>query len=163
MKQLLVIIISISMGLPVSAQSNALDEFMEQYRGERDVTHVSLSGSIFKLTNWLADLGSDHDEDLEAVGELSEGIESMEIMSFDDYRDYFDRDDIEDLIDDMKDEGYEVLMSVREHNQLLRVLSKQGGKNIMNDVTMINRDGRDFSIITMKGSIHMDDLNRVID
>ena len=63
----------------------------------------------------------------------------------------------------MEDEGYEILMTVREDNQYMRILSQQGERSILKNVAIINRDGSDFSAIMIDGSIRLKDLDRVLD
>ena len=163
MKRIIASIVLLSISGLVFGQNSSIESFFDKYKDRRDITHVSLSGSIFKLASAVAEWGDEEDEELMAFADIADGIDHMEILNIDDYRDFFDNDEIEDLVDDMKKEGYEVLMTIREDRQLIRILSKQSKRSVLNDVTIIDRDGRDFSVITIDGSVRLSDINRVID
>ena len=81
----------------------------------------------------------------------------------DDYERYMDEDDIEKLIKDMKKDGYEEMMAIRENRSLTRVYALTSKKSTLYDVAIINKERYELSIIIIDGSMDIEDVAILVD
>ena len=84
-------------------------------------------------------------------------------MSIEDYEYVLDDDELDEFYDDIKDDGYDVLLTAREGRKIVRVMSQQSARTTLKDVAILIEEGRDFSIITIEGSIDLEDLDMFMD
>ena len=163
MKKLLLSAVFYSIVLSAFGQSQTIRNFHNKYDGDRDVTFITLEGSLFKIAGFVAELADEDDEDLRDLAKLSDGIDRMKIMSIEDYEYVLDDDELDEFYDDIKDDGYDVLLTAREGRKIVRVMSQQSARTTLKDVAILIEEGRDFSIITIEGSIDLEDLDMFMD
>lgn len=149
--------------LGIKAQSRIVKDFENHYFDEDEVTSVTINGTLIQFAGWVASLSEDDDPELEAFRKLSKNIERIHILNIDDWERLMKESTIKRLENDLYDDEYELLLTAREKGSVVKILSKFGKKDRIEDAVMLAWEDDDFSIISMEGSFNLKDIEGVID
>lgn len=161
MKQIGLIVALVVAPMALWAQSNAVTDFQEKYKNDRDASYVEISGNLFKFLGSIKDADNDDiDPDLEALSRIAEGLESMQILSIDKYKTDVAEGDIDALKGALKREKYESLMSIKEGRQTVNFMA-QGQENELRNMLIVIDQKEEFVLISIDGILSSSDLSYI--
>lgn len=156
MKKVSLVVLAAVLSVSVFGQSQAVEKFYNKYKDDRDAKVVNLNSSIFKLFSDIAELADD--EDAATMGRIAGGIEFMNILALPLDKIGISMNEVDELRSDIKSEGYEELMTVRDGNERVYFMAKTGDSKIKNMLILVN-DGRDeLVLMNLDGILEMRDL-----
>ena len=150
------VLMALMLPLITLGQSQAVEDFQNKYKDDRDASFVTIQGSLFNFVASIADV--DDDPDAQAIGRIADGIDAMQVLSVP----YFEADvskaDVSNLKSSLKKEKYESLMSVKDGKEFVDVMAKGSGSKLSDIIIMV--DNREqFTLISLDGSLSMEDLS----
>jgi hypothetical protein len=138
----------------VKAQHPAVKDFYKHYKNDKDVHHIDIDGSIFKLMSWVTSWDNE-DQDSQAINRIANNLEGLNIVvvpkklegtySFKDVKKQVEKD------------RFSELMNVREKGSLISFYA-QGEEKAMRDMIIFIDEEETYSIISVRGVLNMDDL-----
>lgn len=140
------------------AQSRAVDQLKERFKGNEEVTSLSFSGNFLNMASWFT---SDNEED-EAVKDLIKGIDRMNILTIPIGGNGIPKKEVKDLRKDISKEDFEDLMVIRDGNDRINVMIKEKD-GIISHLLMLINDDQDLTILDFSGHISMDDVALLTD
>lgn len=140
----------------ISYGQTTVEKFQDKYRGDRDATLVSVSGSLFKLLGNIAEYGDD--EESETVARIAKGIKSLQVLSIPMFDSGLDFDEIKKLRSDLAKEKYEELMNIKEGRETINILAQGSDSEVRNMVILVEEKD-DFALINIDGVLSMKDLS----
>ena len=160
MKKLTALMIIAALPLLASAQSKSVASFIDKYIDHKDVTYVQIKGSLFKLVSSIAeyDNGEEPDEDLQALGRISGGINSMTVLQVPYYDTDLTKEEVASLRSSLEKEKFEEYMKVKEGKELVTIMAQGSGKEVSNGLIMVEEKD-ELTLISFNGTILVKDLN----
>ncbi|MCB0495956.1 MAG: DUF4252 domain-containing protein [Cyclobacteriaceae bacterium] len=157
MKKVATLLIAIAL-VPALAfsQSKSIAEFHAKYRNMDKTTFVDISGSMFNFVSKIAEYSEEDDEETKAAGRVLSAIKAMQVLEVP-YR-IIDKTDVEKLRSSLAKEKFEELMTVKEDDSNVKIMAQGSGSKLEN-VTMLVDDDNSFVLITVQGTISMEDLS----
>jgi len=144
-------------------QSEALNNFQERYKNERDVSFININGSLINLAGELASLDEGQEEELRSFSRLSKGVDQISIMKFDHYENILTNEDMEKFNKELSGEGYDELMNIRKEGKKVKVLSQTGDVNTLTNVIIMVEEYRDLAIINIDGEFKLQDIMTLVE
>lgn len=152
----LVLLISL---VPAKAQHPAVQDFYKQHKGNDDVHHIVLDGGIFKLLTWITSW-DESDEEAQALGRITKDLKGIEVIVVPKHLEgSYTFNDVQRHV---KKDKFEELMNIREDNSLVSVYARGKEKEVRDMIIFIDEDD-EYSIISLKGVLNMDDLKYLAD
>lgn len=155
MKKLTTILLIALLPVVALAQSKSVIDFQSKFSSDPDVTTVLIKGPLFKFIASIAEL-DDNDPEMEAIGRIANGIKSMEVFSVPFYTD-LNREDISTLRNELKKDGYEELLFVKEGKDLVNIMS-QGKEDEIRNMVILAEEKENFTLLSINGKLSMKDL-----
>lgn len=138
----------------VKAQHPAVKDFYKQYKNDKDVHHIDIDGSIFKLMSWVTSWDNE-DQESQAISRIANNLKGLNIVvvpkrlegnySFRDVKKQVEKDHFSEL------------MNVREKGSRISFYA-QGEEKTMRDMIIFIDEEETYSIISVRGVLNMDDL-----
>lgn len=133
----------------LSAQSQAILHFYQQFKGYDNATRLSLKGVVLRIASGFTD-DKDARRLLRKVSHLRLlVIEEDNPVSAEDYT---------QLLRGIESDSFEQLLQVREGNQRIEFYLRENGDTIT-DVLMLLRDEGEFILLNLEGKLKFSDLN----
>lgn len=157
MKKIATLIALIGLVTTVSfGQSKTIERFQSKFEDDRDAKVVHINKGLFRLLSAVASFAED-DEDAQVVARIGDGINSMDILAVPYQRVGLSLSDFDDMRKDLQREDYEELMTVRDGDERVYIMTK-GDENEVRDMVILVREHKDFIVMNMNGVIRMADL-----
>jgi hypothetical protein len=151
MKKLIIIALAF-FSINVNAQNSAVDKLFDKYADRDGFTTVSISKGMFNL---FASENESKDEFNMAV----KGLESIRILSPDSTIAKGSLNFYKEIIKSLPIEQYEELMSVKEKDQVFKMLIRKKG-NIITEFLMIG-GGNTNILICITGNINLKSISKL--
>ncbi|MEQ8927721.1 MAG: DUF4252 domain-containing protein [Fulvivirga sp.] len=161
MKKLSLIVAALVICGSAFSQSKSVEAFHNKYKDDRDASVVTLNGNIFGLISNIA--GFSEEEDAQTVSRIAKGINSMNVLALPMDKIGISVKEIDNLRDDIKKEGYEEMMTVRDGRERVYFLAKTNKSQINNMLILTNKDDDEFVLINLDGILEMKDLAYLAD
>ena len=160
MKKLSVILILAVLPMLATAQSKAVNSFVDKYIDHEDVTYVQVKGSMFKLISSIAeyDNGEEPDEDIQALGRISGGIKSMTVLKVPFIDTNLSKDEVAALRSSLVKDNYEEFIRVKEGKELVTVMAQGSGDEVSNGLVLVE-ERESVTLVSFTGTILVKDLN----
>jgi len=152
MKKLIVSITLILVSFMVSAQNSAVDQLFAKYADKDGFTAVSISKGMFNL---FAGENESKDEFSKAV----KGLESIRILTPDETLQKGNLNFYKEISKNLPIAQYEELMSVKEKDQVFKMLIRKKG-NVITEFIMIG-GGKDNVLICITGIINLKSISKL--
>jgi len=152
MKKLIVSITLILVSFMVSAQNSAVDQLFAKYADKDGFTAVSISKGMFNL---FAGENESKDEFSKAV----KGLESIRILTPDETLQKGNLNFYKEISKNLPMAQYEELMSVKEKDQVFKMLIRKKG-NVITEFIMIG-GGKDNVLICITGIINLKSISKL--
>lgn len=152
MKRLLIPFLLIAFSLVTKAQNSAVDQLFAKYADKDGFTTVSISKSMFSL---FASENESKDEFNSAI----KGIESIRILSTEEPGPSVNLNFYKEIIKSLPITQYDELMSVKEKDQVFKMLIRKKG-NIITEFLMIG-GGKDNLLICITGNIDLKSISKL--
>jgi len=152
MKRLLIPFLLIAFSLVTKAQNSAVDQLFAKYADKDGYTTVSISKSMFSL---FASENESKDEFNSSV----KGLESIRILSPDEKLPAGNLNFYKEISKGLPIAQYEELMSVKEKDQVFKMLIRKKG-NIITEFLMIG-GGKDNLLICITGNIDLKSISKL--
>jgi hypothetical protein len=153
MKKILVALVLIMSSFLVNAQNSAVDQLFAKYADRDGFTTVSISKAMFSL---FASESESKDEFNQAV----RGLESIRILAPDSATSMkMKLNFYNDIIKNLPIAQYEELMSVKEKDQVFKMLIRKKG-NIITEFLMIG-GGNENLLISITGNIDLKSISKL--
>ena len=121
-----------------------VDQLFKEFRSERNVSKVSIGKITLKLANLFTD---------------TMGVDGIEILEFDDC-DQSVKDRLHAAVRELRDPGYETMVSENDEDGRTRVLVKIHDDRIR--ALVVITSGDDNTLVRIKGNIKPDDIDRMV-
>ena len=138
----------------LKAQHPAVKDFYNHYKNEKDVQQLEIDGAVFKLMAWVTSW-DDQDPDARAMNRLAENIKGLNIVVVP--KRLEGRYSFKDVQRHVKNDRFDELMNVREEGSLISFYA-QGEEKALRDMIIFIDDADNYSIISVRGVLNMDDL-----
>ena len=154
MKKLLFALILMAMGQSMMAQNDAVTKYFDQYKDDDNFTTVNISPKLFEMIANMAEEEIDDPEVLEMIQEMK-GLKVLKTeltpMKF-----------YNEAIAKLDTKGYSELVTVRDEDQNVKILSKEedGGK-IINEMLIIVGGEDEFVLVSIVGKMRMSKLAKL--
>jgi type 1 fimbria pilin len=125
------------------AQKN-MDQLFKEFANAKNVTRVSLGNFSMKLAGMFTDVM---------------GVNGVEVLSLDDCSESI-KSNFQSALSELKDAGYETMVSANEGGERTRVLVKIKDETIKELVVFVTGDSH--SLIRIKGNIKPSDIDRLV-
>lgn len=151
MKKVLFAIALMVIGQTLTAQNDAITKYFDQYKDDSNFTIVNISPKLFEMIANMAQEEIDDDEVLEMIKEMK-GLKvlktEVEPMKY-----------YNEAISKIDTKSYEELVTVRDEDQNVKILSKdeEGGK-IVNEMLIIVGAEDEFVLVSIVGKLDMSKL-----
>ena len=156
MKKLL-FIIALTSSVTLTHAQTLLGDFQKKYQHREGVNSVTISGDLFKISSTI--LKYSGDKDSEALSRICSGINSMYVLNMEErYFDHID-DELRILKSDLSKSNLNLLMTVKERTETVEVYSEMKNEEVVNGIVLFIRKDREFTLLEIKGTIHMKDLS----
>ncbi len=152
MKRILLPLILIVFSLTVNAQNAAVDQLFARYADKDGFTTVSISKAMFSL---FASENENKDEFNSAV----KGLESIRILSPEQPSPVANLNFYKEICKSLPMAQYEELMSVKEKDQVFKMLIRKKG-SLITEFLMIG-GGRDNVLICITGNIDLKSISKL--
>jgi hypothetical protein len=152
MKRLLIPMLLIAFSLVANAQNSAVDQLFNKYADKDGFTTVSISKSMFSL---FASESESTDEFNKAV----KGLESIRILSPDETLPAGNLNFFKEISKSLPVAQYEELMSVKEKDQVFKMLVRKKG-NTITEFLMIG-GGKSNVLICIMGNIDLKSISKL--
>ena len=152
MKKLIVSITLILVSFMVSAQNSAVDQLFAKYADKDGFTAVSISKGMFNL---FAGENESKDEFSKAV----KGLESIRILTPDETLQKGNLNFYKEISKNLPMAQYEELMSVKEKDQVFKMLIRKKG-NVITEFIMIG-GGKDNVLICITGINNLKSISKL--
>ncbi len=157
------IIILIITPLVLVAQNQAVQDFQNKYKSDRDVTYVEITGSLFKFIGSIAE-GIDTDEsgetdpDMEALARVARGITSLKVLSVPKYETGLKQEEITNLRSSLEKDNYEILMTFKEGSKYIHFMAQGNEGELRNMLVLVDKKD-EFTILNIDGKLTVEDLS----
>ncbi|MEI6062077.1 MAG: DUF4252 domain-containing protein [Bacteroidota bacterium] len=152
MKRLLIPILLVAFSLTANAQNSAVDQLFTKYADKDGFTTVSISKAMFSL---FASENESKDEFKSAI----KGLESIRILSPDETMPAGNLNFYKEISKNLPITQYEELMSVKEKDQVFKMLIRKKG-NLITEFLMIG-GGKDNVLICITGNIDLKSISKL--
>ena len=158
MKNILFAVLLSTISTPFFAQVEAIDDFYAKHKRGEDVVSLNLPGFLIRLGASIASLEADDEAERVAL-EIVKDVRRAKILTGENLR--VRRSEIQELIGDLESEGFEELMTVRSEGSTVNIIIRERKDIIRNIVLIVNDDG-EFSLISLKTRLYLEDLTYLI-
>ncbi|WP_291910637.1 DUF4252 domain-containing protein [Chitinophaga sp. CB10] len=147
----------------VSAQEKSIREFKNSFKGKADLTTVHLGSFAMKLAGLVIKMDKEDDPEAEAAKKLISKVKNVRIYSFENLDSTAIADnDVYRLKRNLEvKDHYELLMEVREQNNLVHILNK-GRNDELGDLVMLIQGDRDLTVINLHTTLTIADVNGLV-
>ena len=150
-KQFLTLIFLVSLSSGLFAQSPSVERFFDSYDGMEGLTVMEIKGNFLQMMVDDEDLGED---------DQFRGLRL--IASKDDNRGRISSSDVSSLLRDMKREGFEEMMSLRDGNSKVNIFGKKKNSKRASDLTLVVNEGDKFVLISLWGDFDFKKASRFL-
>ncbi|MEM9887616.1 MAG: DUF4252 domain-containing protein [Bacteroidota bacterium] len=158
MNKLRFIVLLSTICFTLNAQTASLDDFYEKYKHRTELVNVSVPGFLIQFAASVAQIEAE-DEMGRLSMELLKDVKKLKVLTGEKRRVKYSH--IITLFDDLAKEGFEELMSVRSEDTDFRFLIRER-KNWIRNVVILAEEEEDFTLLSLKTKMHLDDLSAVI-
>jgi hypothetical protein len=137
---------------------NSINQFVKKYKGQENITHVSLPGWVLRLSASVVSKKEMEGVDLKAIAKK---IAHLSILTFDNTTP--NSEDVTQLIKGLKAENYEDLIMIRHGKEKINIMIKESKDIVRQLVILVNGNKKDdFVLLSISGKFTMDDINKVV-
>jgi hypothetical protein len=131
------------------AQNSCIHHFVNQYKGQEEVTHFQISGNLLSFMSQ----NEDQDESFRTT------LSSLEVLSINepDVR----AKDIQALRQGIQANNYEELIRIRDGKDLIHVFLTEKETGIINQLIVLVEGAEKFTLVSLSGEIHYEDLREM--
>lgn len=154
MKKILFVFALLIFSQVLPAQNDAITKYFNQYKNDERFTIVNVSPKLFEM---IANVASEEIEDpeiLEMIKEM-EGLQILktEVSPMKYYNEAIAKIDTRD---------YEELLTVRDEDQNVRIMVKDGGdSNIVREMLLLVGGEDEFVLLSFVGKLHLNKLAKL--
>jgi len=152
MKRILIPILLLALAFTAKAQTSAIDQLFTKYADKDGFTTVSISKAMFSL---FASENESKDEFNSAI----KGLESIRILSPDETLPAGNLNFYKEISKSLPLAQYEELMSVKEKDQVFKMLVRKKG-SVITEFLMIG-GGNDNVLICITGNIDLKSISKL--
>ena len=153
MKNILLSFILVCFVGSISAQSNAIDKYFEQYKDDARFTMVYISPKMFEMAVKVAEENVEDD-----VVDMLREIEGLKILTTEVNANEF----YKEAISKINTKEYEELMTVRDEGQNVQFLVKdQQNGDIVNELLLLVGGEDEFVLMSFVGKIHLNKIGKL--
>lgn len=134
-------------------RNDGVEEIFKQFKSEKNVTYINLPKSLIKMG-----LKAANDQTADA---LADQIDGLQILTFED-ADKKTKDSFYKRISNLEMKGYEPMVKTNEDGEKVRILVKNGEKDIQS-IVIVAIDKEDCSLIKIDGHINPADLDDIVE
>ena len=153
MKKILITLAGLLVAGITFAQSHAVEDFQNKYHNTGKYFSLRIEGGILRA---LADLDTDQPDDDDVI-KLLKGINAIDIHSICKSEVNFDGSDYHDLLKRIRNEKFEDLMVVRDHDGNINFLIKES-KGRVSDLVMLVDHTDEFLVMNITGDLDLRSL-----
>lgn len=133
----------------MTAQSKAVQQFYDRYRGLEDVENIKLRGWMLRMASNLSDSANE--------AQLLRKISRLQILTTE-HTSLIKPQDRKRFLSNLRKEAFEELITIRNEGKLVEMLIREDGETITDLVLMVS-DSEEFVLINMEGALRFSDLN----
>jgi Domain of unknown function (DUF4252) len=164
MKKLFIMCCTLLISQLVFSQTESIDRLVRKVkRDNRGAEKVDIS-----LPGWLVRFGTNFidEDDLDGfdVKMLGRKLGAVRIFTLEGKR-QIQKSDIQDFMTDVRAEGFDELLTVRDKSDEVRILIRERKDLIRNIVIVVDEksEGGDFVLLSLEGKFSMDDINKMME
>lgn len=151
MQKLFTLLLLCLIGFSSQAQSSSVERFREDYKPSLKLFFYKSTLKMFsRMQQGLEQFDMQELKDLPQLSEMIDGIEKIKYFSYEDWDSQEDRQLLAELSQNIKDEGYETLVSARVEGNLMDVMMKERRGEPQGFVVLVRMESG-FSIIDIEG------------
>lgn len=147
----------------ISAQDRCLREFRNKHRSNSEVHTVAIGGFTMKMAGWCLSFADDDDKDAQTVKHALKNVRRVKVYTISNVNgNTISGEDIAELKSNLqRNEHFDMLMEVREKNNLVHVLNK-GNDDELGNVIILLQDEQDFVMVNLQTTLKISDVNTLI-
>ncbi|MEM8527303.1 MAG: DUF4252 domain-containing protein [Bacteroidota bacterium] len=158
MKNSLFLFLFLFISSPFFAQVQTIDDFYAKHKREGEAMSLNLPGFLIRLGASIASLEAEDEAERVAL-EIVKDVRRAKILAGENLR--IGGSEIQQLVSDLATEGFEELMTVRSEGSTMNVIIRER-KDIIRSVVLIVNDNGDFTLISLKTRLYLEDLTYLI-
>ncbi|MEM9847367.1 MAG: DUF4252 domain-containing protein, partial [Bacteroidota bacterium] len=144
--------------LTINAQTPTLNSFYEYYKQDEAVTSISIPGFLVRLGTAAIEW-DEKDEMAYSTIRLLEDVKKVRILTSE--ASGIRRTDIRRLLKELRQEGFEDLITVRSDTSNFRFVIREK-QDLITNLVIIAEEAEAFTLLSLKTKVHLDDLSAVI-
>ncbi|MFK7807245.1 MAG: DUF4252 domain-containing protein [Saprospiraceae bacterium] len=148
---IITILLQVFLFTSLTAQSNSIENFYNQYASEENATNVTIKG-------WLLDLATNFTTDDESKEVLSK-ITKLRVLLMEDGNPVT-RSDFKELKKSIRKDNFEELMKIRDEGSYVDFYVREEGEDITNILMLVN-DEDEFVLLSLEGLMKWEDLKNI--
>lgn len=139
--------------LPIAsfAQSKAIEDFYNHFRGQEDISQVELQGGILNLVAKFTD-ESDADE-------LIRKVTRLRVLNMDEGN-LVSKSDLSRLVKAVKQDHFEDLMQIRDEGDDIQILIREQ-KGAVTDILVLIYGDDNFTMLSLEGKMRFKDIQNL--
>lgn len=143
--------------LMLNAQSSSIDKLFDKYSGEDGFTSINISKSMFAF---FAKLEGIQDDDFNEMQEVIDNLDGLKIISCDSHDSQILEEFRRGVDQILKDEDFEELMVMKEHNKEVKFMIRNKGDDIIELLLIVGEDN-EVTIISFFGLIDLQAISKL--
>ncbi|WP_158563369.1 DUF4252 domain-containing protein [Chitinophaga silvatica] len=144
------------------AQTKSIKAFKEKYKNNAETQTFSMGGLKLKLLSFC--LTFDDSDDATTVKNTLDNVRKVKIYTISNSKgSLIDPQDITDLKNTLRrNDHFDMLMEVRDKENLVQVLNKSNNDDELGNVVMLVQDQNDFVIVNLETTLKISDVNKLV-
>ena len=154
MKNLIIVLITVCIGLSANAQNDVVTKLFNDYYDDENFTKISVSSKMFELFTHIEPGDEDEDDILEAVSKLK-GLKVIAADSVGNSKKLYD-----DAVKKVSKSGYDELMEVKDAEEDMKfMIMDYNGK--ITELVMVVGGRKKFVIMSLYGEIDLKSISKL--
>lgn len=155
MKYLSLLIVLCGFLSPLTAQTDAISRYFEQYIDDERFTVVYISPKMFEVLGKL-DLNEMKDEEAQLIMDVVKDLEGLRVLTTEVSPEKF----YEEAKSKIKTSEYEILLTVRDEGENVQFLIKDEGDTIKELLLLVGGED-EFVMLSFVGDIDLDKISKL--
>lgn len=152
MKKFFCVILTMFVLGSIQAQSKSLHQFMETHRYDQNVLHLTVPGWIMKFLN---------EENQQVItNEIQQAVKKCQLLIMDRFDEEVARD-YKKLQQGLKQEGYDLLMHIKEGQKGIFIYGLENTSRSWNNLVLMMGGDDDALVLTLNGLFRQDMLDEL--
>ncbi len=154
MRNLIVILLTVCIGISASAQNDVVTKLFDEYYDDENFTKISVSNKMFELFTHIEPGDEDEEEILEAVSKLK-GLKVIAADSVGNSNKLYTN-----AVKKVSGNGYEELMEVKDARENMKFMIKEKD-GIIDELVMVVGGNKSFFIMSLYGEIDLKTISKL--